>query len=169
MTVNSRAKGIAAEKTFARWLTDNGWPTKRRLAGNGQAGDLMIADAPDVVVDVKDRQQLRLHDWLVQLVDEADGREHMALVVKVAGVADPGRWLVVANTWPLGTRSAWWGYLLDKGGVAAILGWLEVQSATTGHMGAARGVVIHGEWSLMYGETWLAEVLPEWNREAVES
>ena len=159
---NSRAKGREQEQIVARWLTQNGWPTKRRLAGNGQAGDLMIADAPDVVVDVKARKQLAVAAWLDQLETEADGRPHMALVVKVDGVADPARWLVVANCWPLETRSAWWGYALDKGGVTAILGWLEVQSATAGHMGAGQGVVVHGDWSLMLAETWLDKVLPEW-------
>ena len=97
---HSRNKGVAAEKAVARWLTANGWPTKRRLAGNGQAGDLMIADAPDVVVDVKDRQQLAVSAWLDQLDLEAAGRAHTALVVKVAGCSDPGEWVAVCANEP---------------------------------------------------------------------
>lgn len=169
MTVNSRAKGRAAEQAAARWLTENGWPTKRRLAGNGQAGDLMIADAPDVVVDVKARKQLAIPAWLDQLTAEADGRPHMALIVKVDGVADPGRWLAV---WPgefddfdeVYAQPAepfvgvWRDRLMDKPTVSAVLGWLTLEDAWTP---SAPRVGWDG-WRLSFAESWIADVLPKW-------
>ena len=158
MTVNSRAKGRAAEQAAARWLTENGWPTKRRLAGNGQAGDLMIADAPDVVVDVKARKQLAIPSWLDQLVVEADGREHMALLVKVEGEADPAGWLAVAaGYWATGPVVP---PPLDKRTTTDLLGWLRVQRDHVDCYPFA--LVLDGErdWLVMLAETWRAQWLP---------
>lgn len=177
---NSRAKGREQEQIFARWLTQNGWPTKRRLAGNGQAGDLMIADAPDVVVDVKARSQWRLKPWLDQLVTEADGRPHMTLVAKVPGVADPGRWLAVVPSTQVAHveihREVDLYGPLDASDTAAVLGWLQLEADVSEAPEWCAGVMwetpysYDWNWHLLLASTWREFVLPVWSDpEAVAS
>lgn len=101
MSASQRNKGKRSELDVARYLENADWTAKRRLSGNGQAGDLLIADAPHVVIDVKDRAEPRISDWLDQLDAEADGRPHQCLVWKpFSKGADPGAWLALVANYP---------------------------------------------------------------------
>ena len=176
MPVDSRAKGRAAEQAAARWLTGSGWPTKRRLAGNGQAGDLIIEAAPHVVVDVKDRPVPRIHDWLAQLDAEAAGRRCQALLWKPWSKGpDPACWLAVVANYPLdwfGTEVGPVAECFDNLGtpeLRSILGWLDVEHGLYGKRNAPAlfwDSIEFGEWLLMRGSTFATEVLPCWEQTA---
>ena len=168
---NSRAKGKASENAVCRWLTGDGWPTKRRLSGNGQAGDLIIEAAPHVVVDVKDRAEPRIHDWLAQLDAEAAGRRCQALLWKPWSKGpDPACWLAVVANYPLDA----WMYrdpgleVLDTPTLRSVLGWLDVESGP--YPGLTSKLfydsIDRGEWLLMRASTWAEEVLPCWEQTA---
>ena len=174
MPVNSRAKGKASENAACRWLTGAGWPTKRRLSGNGQAGDLIIEAAPHVVVDVKDRAEPRIHDWLAQLDAEAAGRRCQALLWKPWSKGpDPALWLAIVADHPLDwMQNMVYGRVLrgydgdlTTPALRAVLGWLEVEHTND------PGCPVLGwtgpdwsEWLLMRASTWADEVLPYWER-----
>lgn len=169
----SRAKGAKAEKAAARWLTAEGWPTKRRLAGNGQAGDLMIADAPHVVVDVKDRPAPAVTTWLGQLDAEADGRPHQLLLWKPWSKGpNPGDWLAIVANEPMGYYSnnvrrpvTFDVAALDTPALRSVLGWLDVEyRARLGDW--ADPALYWQDWLLMRASTWAAEVLPCWEGQA---
>ena len=170
---NSRTKGRAAEQAAARFLTSAGWPTRRRLAGNGQAGDLIIEAAPHVVVDVKDRPVPRVYDWLAQLDAEAAGRRCQALLWKPWSKGpDPATWLAVVANHPLD----FWDYEIARStslfvdlttpSLRSVLGWLDVEADVTASGGPE--AALHwcagdeGEWLLMHVTTWASRILPCW-------
>ena len=174
MTVNSRAKGRAAENAVCRWLTGAGWPTKRRLSGNGQAGDLIIEAAPHVVVDVKDRAEPRIHDWLAQLDAEAAGRRCQALLWKPWSKGpDPAQWLAVVANYPLdwlqddecGRVLFGFDGDLTTPALRSVLGWLDVEH-TNDPLRPVLGWTgpDWSEWLLMRGSTFAELVLPCWEQ-----
>lgn len=73
--VDSRAKGVRAERELARLLSDAGFPARR---GQQRAGG---ADSPDVVCptlpfhfEVKRTERLRIHEAMAQARRDADGQ-----------------------------------------------------------------------------------------------
>lgn len=99
----SKAKGTAAETAVVRWARLNGFPGADRqpLRGNRDAGDIDLC--PGIVLEVKNHAGVagygqpapaQLREWMAQAALERDnaGAAHCPLVVKRAGVADPGRW-----------------------------------------------------------------------------
>lgn len=169
---NSRNKGARAERAAANYLTQKGWSAKRRLSGNGQAGDLMLNDAPHVVLDVKDRAEPRVYGWLDQLAEEANGRHCRAVVWKPwSQGANPAEWLVIAANWPLDwLQTEVYGRVLrgydgdlDTPALRAVLGWLTVEHTND----PCRPVLgwtgpDWSEWLLMRLSTFVDDVLPRW-------
>lgn len=173
MTVNSRSKGKVSENAVCRWLTASGWQTKRRLSGNGQAGDLIVEAAPHVVIDVKDRAVPVVYDWLGQLEAEAAGRPCQALLWKPWSKGpDPAKWLAFVANHPLDwfrrevarPRDAFDN--LGTPELRSILGWFDVMHLPYGMDPPPPALfwdsIEHGEFLLMRASTFVEEVLPCW-------
>lgn len=92
----SRTKGARAEVDYVNWLRTNGYPDARRyLAGDGrQPGD--IDAIPGVCIDVKDRAELAIPEWLRQVEIEAGWRFPL-LVVKRRLLSDPADWWAITR------------------------------------------------------------------------
>jgi len=99
----SKDKGTAAETAVVRWARTNGFPGADRqpLRGNRDTGDIDLC--PGIVLEVKNHAGVasvgqpapaQLREWMAQADLERDnaGAAHCPLIVKRAGVADPGRW-----------------------------------------------------------------------------
>lgn len=101
MTVNSRAKGNAAEVLVARWLREHGYPdarTTRSLLGHGgtrQPGD--IAGVPNASIEVKNRRQLDIGVALDQAKRQAAPGELPLLIVKPYRIVDVGEWFAMTT------------------------------------------------------------------------
>lgn len=184
----NRGKGNEAERAAARWLTAEDWPTTttrnaERGAGRQSAhGDLLIADAPHVITDVKNTQYPLTATWLEQLGAEADDQPHQVLLWKhpQAAMSRPGEWLAIVADDPLSTmpRGLLWHRPLEVDALTMtalsdVLGWLTVEHtwrdacsvepslpALTWWRGDGGGG--HRCWLLMRASTWATEVLPCW-------
>jgi hypothetical protein len=97
----SKAKGTAAETAVVRFLQANGYPhaERRALAGSQDRGD--VAGIPGLVVEVKDRGQIQLGEWLKEAQAEArwqNGQLDIGVVWhKRRGKSSPGQWYVTMD------------------------------------------------------------------------
>lgn len=90
----NRRRGAVAERAVVAWLRARGYPdARRRLAGNGQAGD--IDGVPGLVIEVKDVAMSAWPTWCRQAAAEAGGTPWV-VVRRTRGEPDVGRWLCVA-------------------------------------------------------------------------
>jgi hypothetical protein len=89
---SNRRKGADTERMVVAWLRDNGWPdAKRRLAGNGQAGD--IDGVPGVLIECKYVARSAWPSWQRQALAEATPDTRLVVVVRrTPGVTDVGQW-----------------------------------------------------------------------------
>lgn len=93
----SKAKGYAAEKLVADWLSENGYPGAERRVTSGHLDRGDISGVANVVIEVKDAQTLRLHEWLDETERERhhDSAEWGILVVKRYGSTDVAKWFAI--------------------------------------------------------------------------
>ncbi len=96
----NRRAGHQAERDLVAYLQRSGFPdaatTRSRLGHDGfaQRGD--VDGVPDTVIEVKNRRELRVGEWLVDVCDAASETGDLpVLVVKPRGVADPAGWWAV--------------------------------------------------------------------------
>ncbi len=91
----SRRRGADAERAVVAWLRAHGHPdARRRLAGNGQAGD--IDGIPGLVIEVKDVANSAWPSWCRQAAAEAGGTPWV-VVRRTRGEPDVGQWPCVAS------------------------------------------------------------------------
>lgn len=94
MTKASARKGAAAEARVRNWLRAHGWPLAevRKKEGPNDRGD--ISGCPNLVIEVKDCRNLRLYDWIDEMLVERlrDGARYGYLIVKRSGTTDVGNW-----------------------------------------------------------------------------
>lgn len=77
----NRRKGADTERMVAAWLRENGWPdAKRRLAGNGQAGD--IDGVPGVLIECNYVARSSWPSWQRQALAEATPDTRLVVVVR---------------------------------------------------------------------------------------
>lgn len=95
MSATERRKGARAEVDVVNWLRQNGYPDARRyLAGDGrQPGD--IDAIPGLCIEVKNRREHRIGEWLRQAVDEGGPLRTPVVIVKPRGVTDVGDWWAI--------------------------------------------------------------------------
>lgn len=100
----NRNRGLAAERSTARYLREQGWRDAERAVRTGfrtadrksdDPGD--ITGCPGLVISVKDAQVERTEQWLAELGDmQHDPRDKVGglgiLIVKRRGHASPGEW-----------------------------------------------------------------------------
>jgi hypothetical protein len=107
MSHNNRSgeKGTAAETVVMAFLRDNGYPTaeRRRLAGRNDRGD--VAGIPGLVIEIKNRQEMALAEWVDEAREEAlrnggSGEFDSGVVWhKRRGKSSPGDWYVTMDGW----------------------------------------------------------------------
>ena len=169
MGASQRNKGKRSELDVVRYLENADWSAKRRLSGNGQAGDLLIADAPHVVIDVKDRVDPRISEWLIQLEAEAEGRPHQCLVWKpFSKGADPGSWLALVANHPhaMFQREIARPRTLDVPSLTtpvlrSLLGWFDIEHRNRPDVFPPPALSWQG-WLVMRFSTFADEMLPRW-------
>jgi hypothetical protein len=93
----ARAKGTAAETAVVRFLVARGarYAERRALRGATDLGD--VAGIPGVVIEVRNRRELRIPEWAREAEAKAATASPPALGVtwaKTRGSTDPGRWVV---------------------------------------------------------------------------
>lgn len=91
----SRRRGADTERMIVTYLRGHGYPdARRRLAGNGQAGD--IDGVPGLVIESKGWRKSCWPTWVAQTITEAAGTP-WAVVRRVERVTDVGAWPCVAS------------------------------------------------------------------------
>jgi hypothetical protein len=100
---SNRRKGADTERMVVAWLRENGWPdAKRRLAGNGQAGD--IDGVPGVLIECKYVARSSWPSWQFQALAESTLSTELVVVVRRThgnpNVAEwDARWCDVSGPW----------------------------------------------------------------------
>ncbi len=76
MPVNSKQKGARFERLLAAKLREYGYDTRRTAQYCGNTGDAAdVVGLPDVHIEAKHQEQMRLYDWMEQAKRDAkDGR-----------------------------------------------------------------------------------------------
>lgn len=152
----SRDKGKRYERTVVNWLKANGWESKRRLAGNGQAGDFHINEAPRVVLDAKAAVTPVLMQWYSQLIAEARGETRAAIIWKLPRKTNPDDWIVFALDALVPTvRPIEADVPVTPEGIRDIVGWLRIQPKDEL---AIKDLPLVA----MTGKKWRTEILPLW-------
>lgn len=152
----SRRKGSNGERTVVNWLKANEWDAKRRLAGNGQAGDIHVEDAPRVVLEVKTAAVPDLKTWYLQLVNEAYGETRAAIIWKLPRKTNPDDWVVFALDVQVPTVNPIAANVpVTPEGIRDIVGWLRIQPKD-------ELVIKDLPLVAMTGKKWRVEILPLW-------
>ena len=106
MTNPSKKRGTAAETAVVNHLRSLGY-TAERLPPKGarDEGDIVVAERPGLVIEVKNRKGFELAAWVAELEVEMRnaGATGGVLIVKKKGTQDPAAWywLCVGDARPL--------------------------------------------------------------------
>lgn len=177
----NRSYGNECERAVVRYLRTReggGWDADTtRNATNGKQslrGDIVIADAPHVTLEVKGVTQPAIVKWLGQLDDEAPELPRKALVWKHqnAVMKRPGDWLTFVQHWPLDFWFDEIGPVMDTFDelgareLLSIVGWLDVEHGPY-RAGERPKALLYsdpefGEFLLMRFSSFADEVLPRW-------
>ena len=72
MPVNSKQKGARFERMLAAKLREYGYDTRRTAQYCGNTGDAAdVVGLPDVHIEAKHQEQMRLYDWMAQAKRDA--------------------------------------------------------------------------------------------------
>lgn len=125
MTSSSKRKGDVFERAVLATTRTLGfpWAERTRAGYERDHGDLHLVPGRAVIVQAKNRARPAWSEWLAQLAAQRanSGADHAVLVVKRAGIADPGEQLAVmryADMLRL-LRAAGYGEPLNSGEGAA--------------------------------------------------
>ena len=67
MTINSKRKGAAFERTLAGKFREYGYQARRTAQYCGNTGDASdVVGLPGIHVEAKHQEQMRLYDWMAQ-------------------------------------------------------------------------------------------------------
>ncbi len=94
----NKAKGTAAESAVVAYLRGLHWPHAERRASNGahDRGDVTLGNGAGVVIEVKNRRDLALAEWVDEAAVEGTNAHADVAVVwhKRRGKGSPADWYV---------------------------------------------------------------------------
>lgn len=82
MSVNSKRKGAAFERTVAHLFKDEGYDCRRsaQYCGNtGEAAD--VVGAPGIHIECKAQEKMCLYDWMEQAKRDSNGSDKLPVVI----------------------------------------------------------------------------------------